>query len=157
MTVESSFADNRPLINGHIAVKDKTSGALLLEGSSDSKGIFTFTVPPKEKKLAKDILVVVSGSAGHQSEWLIPATEYLTETTHSSVKPSTALDNQKLKQVLEELLDQKLAPIKRSLAESKQNKPGFRDIMGGIGYLLGLAGLVAWLRNRPQKQQSVDD
>ena len=58
--------------------------------------------------------------------------------------------------MLEELLDQKLAPIKRSLAESKQEKPDFQDIMGGIGYLLGLAGLVAWLRNRPDTMKKDD-
>ena len=114
-------------------------------------------MPARAREVATDLLIVVSGSEGHQSEWLIPAKEYLSDNTSLSapVKPA-GLNNAELKLMLEELLDQKLAPIKRSLAESKQNKPGFRDIMGGIGYLLGLAGLAAWLKNRP-KQSKTDD
>ncbi len=42
------------------------------------------------------------------------------------------------------LLDEKLAPIRRMLAE--MDRPGLRDIIGGIGWLVGLAGLVAWFR-----------
>ncbi len=152
VTVESNFSGNQPLINGNVTVKNNKSGAVLLQGIGDEKGIFTFAVPAKAKEEATDLLILVSGSEGHQSEWLIPAKEYLSgKNTLSAPENPAGLDSAQLKQMLEELLDQKLAPIKRSLAESKQDKPGFRDIMGGIGYLLGLAGLVAWLKNRPEK------
>ena len=149
VTVESNFSGNRPLMNGNVTVKNNKSGTVLLQGIGDEKGIFTFSVPARAREEATDLLIVVSGSEGHQSEWLIPAKDYLSDNTSLSapVKPA-GLNNAELKQMLEELLDQKLAPIKRSLAENKQDKPGFRDIMGGIGYLLGLAGLVAWLKNR---------
>jgi len=99
----------------------------------------------------------VSGGEGHQSQWLVPAEEYLsaappTPPIVQSVAPP--LNDDKLKQMIQELLTQELAPIKRSLAAAEDKKPGFHDIMGGIGYLLGLAGLVAWLKNRRPKDLS---
>ncbi len=160
ITVEASFSGKRPLINGSITVKDKNSGTVLLTGQGDKKGIFSFTIPPQARNEAMDLLIVVTGSEGHQNQWLVPASEYLPEhipekTVQPKQKPlsskktvSTVSDNQELKRIMEELLKQELAPIKRSLAMAEERKPGFLDIMGGIGYLLGLAGLAAWFRYR---------
>jgi len=150
VTVESSFSGNRPLINGTVTIQDSKSKALLLEGTGDKKGIFTFAIPALARKEKMDLLVVVSGSEGHQSQWLIPADEYLSTKPPVNVPaqaPAT-VDNDELKEMIRQILSQELAPIKRSLAAAENRKPGFRDIIGGIGYLLGLAGLVAWLKNR---------
>ena len=156
VTVESSFSGNRPLIRGNVTVKDNTSGEVLLQGVGDEKGIFTFLLPAKVKEKATDLLIVVAGSEGHRSEWLVPATEYLAESDTPTPEAPKGMDNAELKKMLEVLIRQELAPIKRSLAESRLNKPGFRDIMGGIGYLLGLAGLAAWFKNRPGAKKTDD-
>jgi nickel transport protein len=157
VTVESNFSGNRPLINGAVTVQDAQSKTVLLEGRGDKKGIFTFSIPTIAIKEAMDLLIVVAGSEGHQNQWRIPAEEYLpdqapaTSAVHSIAAPKTdsaELNRDELKQMLEELLKEELGPIKRSLARAEDRKPDFRDIMGGIGYLLGLAGLIAWLRNR---------
>ena len=157
ITVESNFSKDRPLVKGKITVQDNNSHAVLVQGISDDKGIFTFTVPASAKDEASDLLIVVSGSEGHQSEWLIPATEYLADTKISVPETVTDLNSVELQKMLQKLLEQELAPIRRSLAENQQNKPGFRDIIGGIGYLLGLAGLVAWLKNRSPGIRKTDD
>ena len=157
ITVESNFSGNKPLLHGKITVKDNKSSAVLLQGNGDDKGIFTFTIPSEARERKADLLIVVSGSEGHQSEWLVPATEYLSEKTAPATDHSVNLNNLELQEMIQEILKQELEPIKRSLAESKQNKPGFRDIMGGIGYLLGLAGLAAWLKNRKPKSHKTDD
>jgi nickel transport protein len=163
VTVESSFSKNRPLINGAVTVHDDHSKTVLLEGTGDKKGIFTFSIPAIATQEEMDLLIVVSGSEGHKNQWLIPAGEYLpgqppvTSLAQPVTAPkteSTNLNRDELKQMLEELLKQELAPIKRSLAATENRKPDFRDIMGGIGYLLGLAGLVAWLKNRRRQDPS---
>lgn len=163
VTVESSFSGNRPLINGIVTVTDNSSKKLILEGTGDKKGIFTFAIPAIAQKEAMDLLIVVTGGEGHQNQWLIPAGEYLSDHTPipsaaqpvSTPKTSPAnLTNNELRQLLKELLNEELAPIKRSLAKAEDKKPTFHDIMGGIGYLLGLAGLVAWLRNRRPQESS---
>ena len=150
VTVESGFSGNRPLVKGTVTVTDAQTTELLLQGTGDSKGIFTFEIPTSIKEKAADMLITVAGGEGHQSEWLIPASEYLTGTPAKTKKipQQQALNNEELEQMLKKILEEELAPIKRSLAKASEQKPGFRDIMGGIGYLLGLAGLVAWLKNR---------
>lgn len=178
ITVESNFSGDRPLRNGNVTVKDEQSGTILLQGTGDEKGIFTFPIPARAKDAAMDLLIVVSGSEGHQNQWLVPAEEYLSYSSQEAPAnpPATPQDpsiggesqpdippeqadigNAELKQMLQELLNQELAPIRRSLAKAEDKSPDFSDIMGGIGYLLGLAGLVAWLRNRPQKPGKKDD
>lgn len=160
VTVESNFSAARPLINGTVTVSDKASNTLLLKGTGDRKGVFTFTIPAIAKQKAMDLLIVVAGSEGHQNQWVVPAAEYLPE--HESTTPTapqisaasapspTNIDNAQLKQIVQEAIRQELAPIRRSLAKADEKKPTFQDIMGGIGYLLGLAGLVSWMKNRRQ-------
>jgi nickel transport protein len=77
-------------------------------------------------------------------------------STSTIAKPSPSLpadsantvsvDEQLLRRIVDEELEKKLAPLKYMLTESRDNKPGLRDILGGIGYILGLAGLFAWLK-----------
>jgi len=159
VTVESNFSSSRPLIDGSVSVLDNQSKAVLLEGTGDKKGIFIFQIPDIARETATDLLIVVSGSEGHQAQWLLPAEEYLSDVPSpaAQIVPASLVataSNDELRQIIEELLTQELAPIKRSLAAAENKKPGFRDIMGGIGYLLGLAGLIAWLRNRPAEDSS---
>lgn len=148
VTVESTFFGNHPLVKSSITVTNKQTGEQILQGTGDKKGVFSFTIPPTIKQNAADMLITVSGGEGHLAEWLIPASEYLSDTIVPAAPHKQTIGNAELRKILQEVLEQELAPIKRSIAKASEQKPGFRDIMGGIGYLLGLAGLVAWLKNR---------
>ena len=148
VTVESGFSGNRPLVKGTVSVKNAKNDAIIVEGTGDSKGIFQFEIPVAVKESSADMLITVTGGEGHQSEWLIPATEYLAESVAKQIPQQQNIDTTELKQMIQQLLEEELKPIRRSLAQAAEQKPGFRDIMGGIGYLLGLAGLVAWMKNR---------
>jgi nickel transport protein len=46
------------------------------------------------------------------------------------------------------LLDSRLSPVKRQLAEMRTDEPGMREIVGGIGWFVGLAGLALYFRSR---------
>ncbi|WP_457574823.1 hypothetical protein [Desulfolithobacter sp.] len=65
--------------------------------------------------------------------------------------PDVAVDETMLRRVVEEALDKKLGPIKRMLAESRDQGPRVQDILGGIGYLIGLAGIMAYFKANAQK------
>ncbi|WP_413693924.1 hypothetical protein [Psychromonas sp. KJ10-2] len=52
--------------------------------------------------------------------------------------------------MLEKAIGKQLKPLRREIQELKE-KSGLRDIIGGIGYIFGLLGLVAFLRERKQK------
>ncbi|WP_456386951.1 hypothetical protein [Desulfolithobacter sp.] len=63
----------------------------------------------------------------------------------------TVWDETVLRRVMEETLDKKLGPIKRMLIENRDQGPRIQDIMGGIGYLIGLAGLLAYFKAKTNK------
>lgn len=49
---------------------------------------------------------------------------------------------------LEKALDKKLAPIQRTLAEMQEQKVRMTDVLGGLGYIFGLAGVAAYVKAR---------
>jgi nickel transport protein len=50
---------------------------------------------------------------------------------------------------LEKILDRKLAPIMRTLAEMQEQKIRLTDVLGGLGYIFGLVGVAAYFKRRP--------
>lgn len=46
------------------------------------------------------------------------------------------------------LLDSRLSPVRRQLAEMRTDEPGIREIVGGMGWFVGLAGLALYFRSR---------
>lgn len=72
--------------------------------------------------------------------------------TSPAAQPDTAkaMDQDELERLVAstvaETVSRELAPLRRQLLQ--EQGPDLRDILGGIGYLLGLAGLVAWARSR---------
>jgi nickel transport protein len=51
-------------------------------------------------------------------------------------------------------LKENLGPLTRMVAESREKGPSVADIFGGIGYILGLVGLGAYVRYRRENRSS---
>jgi len=49
---------------------------------------------------------------------------------------------------VEAIVHRELEPVKRMLAELSQSGPGVTEIVGGIGYIIGLFGIVAYMKSR---------
>lgn len=171
---ETAFSGTRKPKNAKITVQDAANHTVLLTTRTDEQGNFNFAVPQKAVVEHLDLLLVVNAGEGHRGEWPMPAAEYLTLTSPPKivgVKESTPtvaknapspsvdtanavlIDEQLLRRIVEEELEKKLTPLRRMLAESKDNSPGLRDILGGIGYILGLAGILAWLQAKKQHKK----
>jgi nickel transport protein len=63
----------------------------------------------------------------------------------ASVSQPLAAD---IEQTLERALDKKLSPILRMLAESREQGPKLNDVLGGIGYIIGLVGIAAYFKGK---------
>lgn len=50
--------------------------------------------------------------------------------------------------LMEAAVEKKIAPIRQMLLEIRIQGPGITEIIGGIGYLVGMAGLLAYARSR---------
>jgi nickel transport protein len=170
--VESKFAGGKKVKAGKIVVMD-SQGNELLSGITDDQGEFSFTIPVRT-----DLKVVLIAGQGHRAEWTISASEMeglplgidatgTTETTMQSqkqtivsefsgeVKPVSStpvLRLQDVEAVIETVLDRKLKPITKMLADAYHEGPTVRDILGGIGYILGLVGIATYVHSRKKKE-----
>ena len=55
---------------------------------------------------------------------------------------------EELQTIVNAALDVKLGPIRKELAEMRVARPGFSEIFGGIGWLVGLAGIALYFKGR---------
>ncbi len=170
---ETAFSGNRKPKNAEITVQDAANHAVLLTTRTDEQGKFSFTMPDDAVREHLDLLLVVNAGEGHRGEWPLPAAEYLvlntppmstgvkeskpTAVTNHASSPAdptntVLVDEQLLRRIVDEELEKKLAPLRHMLAENKDNSPDLRDILGGIGYILGLAGLLAWMQAKKQQR-----
>ena len=165
---ETSFSGGRKPKNAEIIVTEAKGGRTLLNCRTDDQGRFSFKIPAEARDKHLDLLIVINGGEGHRGEWPLPAIEYLDEVDDNypaaeQVKSSTdngnglqgkntsqlpTVNEQQIRRVVAEVMEKKLAPIKYMLAENRDQGPGLRDILGGIGYILGLAGIAAYFKSK---------
>jgi len=151
---ESKFSGGKKVINAPVVVFDK-DGKKLLEGKTDNKGGFSFKIPK-----VTDLRIVLNAAMGHKAEWMIPESEIREAGSivekKSAAEPtgpiSVGLSKEEVQKIVEDSLDKKLRPIVRMMTESKNTKPSFSEIIGGIGYIFGLMGLALYFKNRSKKR-----
>ena len=97
----------------------------------------------------------VAAQAGNQQAHELEQSQTSTAAgaqSSSATQPQTAvaMDEGELRRLVADTVTQsvsrELAPLRRQLL--KQQEPSLRDVLGGVGYIIGLAGLVAWARSR---------
>ena len=153
---ESYFNDGKKCIDSKIEVFDN-QGNKLLEGLTDKEGEFSFEVPSEDG----DLKIVLTASMGHRAEYSISADEIRgstglikeeNEEPVSIVFPETSsLDLKEIQSIIEDTLDEKLKPIMREMIEikkSQEDKISPTEIIGGIGYIVGIFGIIAYFLSR---------
>ena len=160
---ESKFVPDTPVRQGKILVMDKKTDQVLLTGQTDDQGKFAFKIPAAAAAQKMDLLIVVEAAMGHRGEWLLKADSYLTGATpESPAAPAPAsptglvapgskaanIDPQALETALNKALERQLGPINEKLTELAIHRTTPADIIGGIGYILGLFGLGAYFLSK---------
>lgn len=150
---ESYFNDGKKCIDSKIEVFDN-QGNKLLEGLTDKEGEFSFEVPSEDR----DLKIVLTASMGHRAEYSILADELNSaarlikeepEGPVSLISPETSsVDLKEIQSIMEDALDKKLKPIMREIKKSQEDKISPTEIIGGIGYLIGIFGIVAYFLSR---------
>jgi nickel transport protein len=169
--VEGKFAGGKKVKAGKIVVTD-SRGVELLSGLTGDQGEFSFKIPRRA-----DLRIVLIAGQGHQGEWVIRAdemndlpsdpvsetgtttgaqsapteTDSKTTTDTKTAAPETNISPKELESIIESVVDKKLKPINRMLSELRQEGPTVKDIFAGIGYILGLVGIAAYVHSRKKK------
>ena len=63
-----------------------------------------------------------------------------------------SLGRREIEEIINASLDKKLRPITEMLADAMNQEPGFTEIMGGIGYILGIVGIALYFANRKRNR-----
>jgi len=154
---ESYFNDGKKCIDSKIEVFDDQANKLL-EGLTNEEGMFSFGVPP-EDVIDGDLKVVLTASMGHRAEYTIPANELgggVAESTQEkseepipTVFPEiSSFDLKEIQSLIENTLDEKLKPIMREIKKSQEDRISPTEIIGGIGYIIGIFGMIAYFLSR---------
>ena len=146
--VESAFSDGTLCNNADIEVFDP-SGKKLLEGRTDENGKFSFK-PPRRT----DLKLVLDAGMGHRDDYIVRAGE-LPELVGESPKHQgsseavAGMDPEEIESIVDRVIEKRLRPLIQLVAKS-QRKTCFSptEILGGIGYILGLAGIVMYFKSR---------
>ncbi len=153
---ESYFNDGKKCVDSKIEVFDNQENKLL-EGLTDEEGIFCFEAPP-EDVINGDLKLVLTASMGHRAEYTIPAnelrgvaglTQEKSEESVSKVSPEiSSFDLKEIQSLIEVALDEKLKPMMREIKKSQEDRISPTEIIGGIGYIIGIFGIIAYFLSR---------
>lgn len=151
---EGFFSDGKKAAHSRIEVFG-ADGKSVLAGETDDKGLFSFQLPQKT-----DLKIVLHASGGHRAEFRLAASDI------GSVKGSgdnggvgkdattaavPCMGKEEIESLIVGILDEKLRPMQRKLAESEHRGVSLTDILGGIGYIFGLVGVAIYFSHRKKR------
>ena len=168
---ESYFADGSRCKNCSVEVFDNKTGKNLLEGKTDEGGRFSFKIPQ-----ASSLKLLLRAGAGHQGVYYLVLGEsgktgsgekapevartQSKQPANSNIKTShdktsllvqeKCLTSAEVEAIVNQAVEAKLQPVMSRLAAIQENtgKTGVAEVMGGIGYILGIMGIIMYLKSR---------
>ncbi len=172
ITGEAYFGGGAKAMNSAIEVYDAT-GSLAASTVTGADGTFSLPVPAGA---TPPLRVVLKAGEGHGNDFTLTARDMGQDlgqapaVTPAATAPSTpaaqapasapasvssaasGAEPAATDAAMARLLDEKLAPLKLELAKitAREESTRMRDIIGGIGWIVGLVGIAAWFK-RPGK------
>ncbi len=166
---EAKFGSGRPAKGVDIRVEG-ADGQLLITGVTDDQGISRLPLPAMAKEKGSDLTIIADAGEGHRGSWLLTADDYQGKNrghvpdspadgaaapglpgktqTAAENKKQPVLDYADIEEIVQKSVAAELAPVKRMLAAEQQRSITLQDIFGGIGYIIGLAGIAAYFQTK---------
>lgn len=151
------FAGGHPAQGARVLIQDE-AGTVLATMTPDPSGRFSYQV-----RAPTTYLVVVEGGDGHRAEWRVGADEFAgagavpaAEPPSPSVTPvsAAAVDGDVVSPALlaaiETAVARQVRPLREELAAAEE-RVRLHDVLGGLGWILGLAGLGLWWTRRRRR------
>jgi nickel transport protein len=151
------FADNAPAQGAHIRVIDP-AGVVMAETTSDAQGRFSVVAQQRV-----DQRIVADAGDGHQSEYTVTAAELPSSLPAPATRPAVSatavapsepdaasvlpgMSHEALEAMVERAVARQVGPLREQLA-GYEDRVRWHDVLGGLGYILGVTGLAIWLRS----------
>lgn len=133
------------------AVLEDSAGTVVAEGRTGGDGRFALDAPSRE-----DLVVVVDALDGHVARFAIPA-DRLPDTLPSAPMAAAAavppapdaapVATPALDAAVEAAVARQIAPLAEQI-DALEASVRLRDVIGGLGYIAGIFGLLAFLKAR---------
>jgi nickel transport protein len=177
---EGYFVDGTKCKNSVIEVIDNKTGQKLLEGHTDDNGQYSFNIP--RATALKLILRAGTGHQNEyvlneeEVRGAMPLARNKTEKpseqrkilpTESKPIKSEQLPKvqlavtppaspEELEALVGRVVDSKLQPVMKILVKLQEQsaKPGLTEIIGGIGYIIGILSIIGYLKGRASRQKN---
>lgn len=170
---EGYFSGGGRAMNCPVEILD-AAGAVVASAVTGPDGAFSAPLPAGAKPPLK---VVLKAGEGHQNDYTLTAADMGAQAPASAPAPAAApstpvqepgrpaaqgqapggMDEASLTALVEaataRAVEEKLAPLRLELARmaAQDGAARLRDIVGGLGWIIGLVGVVAWFK-RPGKK-----
>lgn len=143
-----------------VRITNATTGELLGETISDDKGAFLF-----QPALKCDHKIIVEIDAAHRAQYIVPADELpdsLPPAPKNTAHPASEHQNEHphqhddhhdddIRAMIESAVSKQIAPLRVQLDQFEKNRRLY-DIIGGIGYIFGVAGVAFYLMAKKKAQ-----
>lgn len=178
---EGYFVDGAKCKNSLVEVVDNKTGEKLLEGKTDENGQFSFDIPRAtsiklilhagtghrneytltEEEVREAMLRAEKeeGKLAVKGKETVPEEKPRTTEQQASIKhekKSAHVTSEDIDAAIERAIDKKLQPVMRILLnlQEKSEKPGLTEILGGIGYIIGILGIIAYFKGRTKNRNN---
>jgi len=164
---KSKFSGGKIVKSGKVEVFD-SNGEMLFAGQTDDNGEFSFKIPR-----ITDLNIVLTAGMGHKNSWRLSAdelgkgdtaTDPAVQTRPDGVVPNppedtfsslseSGISSQQIEEIISRQLEEELHRLAGMAAICQDKGPEISDIIGGIGYIVGLVGLGAYIRYRKESKK----
>lgn len=159
LITETGFSDGSAGKESKITVTDATTGAEVLTGVADENGLFEAQIPAEVIVQGHDLQVVTNAGAGHQAKATVsgdefsPPVESPAAEKNLSEQGATA-SSDAVKVMVKQAVREEIKPLRREIMTMADKGPSLSTILGGIGYIFGLAGVAALVGARRRHNET---
>jgi len=142
VNVESYFPDGKKARLAKVTITT-LDGKPVLTGQTDQNGIFKGKLT-ETAQTGAELLVSVDAGLGHKTTTRISVQE--ADPPSTGTLPSST-NRHALRAMIEQAVQKAIVPLERRL-NSYERSTTAREIIGGLGYLLGLFGIIMFFQAR---------
>ena len=164
--VEGYFSDGKKPKRCEVIVYDENNKPVF-NGLTNEDGQISFTNPVKGA-----IRITLNAGEGHMAEYKLSAEETMVdegpsgsvdssdpvsmEDTVTSVATGMQPENADIQKMIRHSVGQSLRPVMRALDELKARR-GTSDIIGGVGIIMGIGGLLLYMKARKLSEKRKEE
>ncbi len=147
--VEGYFFDSAPCRGCVVEVRGDKGGSILLEGRTDEQGHLEFKAPE-----AYPLYLKMAAGQGHAASFVLdegqePMAEI--DISETGERPGGLEDcSGDMEALVDAMVKARMAPLRAEISRLRaaSERPGITEIIGGIGYIIGLAGIWLYFRKK---------